>query len=302
MYKFIKMSINATISAFKGLQFVLILMSLLTMIDFILQLMTIKLPEQIQIVFDTMYNFHSNFYKPNWAIIPVDFTLAVVTIEMMILAGLIVYIINFIIEFEKIFDNVYKDGVRRYETKFNQNLEKNVERIEKNNKQFTLYFTMNMEQVVDNFTVIENQKVDIPTKLIEYRTLLRNTLLQNFKMTYSQLESGMLIYFEDFGDCNKIFDKIFEFSAQTKEELKKLKIKFRLNSAVCIANRTTDKETYLPKLKKLISIALPNKIIALADFKNKYETLKEKSYKISELGEYSLNNEAIDVYTLEKAL
>ena len=123
------MSINATISAFKGLQFVLILMSLLTMIDFILQLMTIKLPEQIQIVFDTMYNFQSNFYKPNLAIIPVDFTLAVVTIEMMILAGLIVYIINFIIEFEKIFDNVYKDGVRRYETKFNQNLEKNVERI-----------------------------------------------------------------------------------------------------------------------------------------------------------------------------
>ena len=300
MYKFIKKAFNATITGFKGLQFCLILIALLTMIDFILQLMTIKLPEQIQAFFDTLYQFQSNFYKPHFEIIPVDFTLAVVAIELMIFAGLIVYIINFIIEFEQIYERVHQDGVRRYEARFNKNLEKNVEKIEKNNKQFTLYFTMKMEQVVNNFAIAEEKKVDIPTKMIEYRTLLRNTLLQNFKLPYSQLENGMLIYFENFDDCNKIFDKIYEFSAQTKEELKNFKIKFRLSCAVCIANRTTDKETYLPKLQKLISIALPNKIMALADFKNKYEMLKEKPYKISGLGEYSLNNEAIDVFTLEK--
>lgn len=300
MYKFIKKAFNATITGFKGLQFCLILIALLTMIDFILQLMTIKLPEQIQAFFDTLYQFQSNFYKPHFEIIPVDFTLAVVAIELMIFAGLIVYIINFIIEFEQIYERVHQDGVRRYEARFNKNLEKKVEQIEKNNKQFTLYFTMKMEQVVDNFAIAEEKKVDIPTKMIEYRTLLRNTLLQNFKLTYSQLENGMLIYFKNFDDCNKIFDKIYEFSAQTKEELKNFKIKFRLSCAVCIANRTTDKETYLPKLQKLISIALPNKIMALADFKNKYEMLKEKPYKISGLGEYSLNNEAIDVFTLEK--
>ena len=33
--------------------------------------------------------------------------------------------------------------------------------------------------------------------------------------------------------------------------------------------------------------------------KNKYFTLKEHPYKINGMGEYSLNNETIDVYTLE---
>ena len=126
MYKFIKKAFNATITGFKGLQFCLILIALLTMIDFILQLMTIKLPEQIQAYFDTLYQFQSNFYKPHFEIIPVDFTLAVVAIELMIFAGLIVYIINFIIEFEQIYERVHQDGVRRYEARFNKNLEKNV--------------------------------------------------------------------------------------------------------------------------------------------------------------------------------
>ena len=35
------------------------------------------------------------------------------------------------------------------------------------------------------------------------------------------------------------------------------------------------------------------------DFKNKYETLKDRPYKINGMGEYSINSETIDVYTLE---
>ena len=78
-----------------------------------------------------------------------------------------------------------------------------------------------------------------------------------------------------------------------------IKIKFRLKIAICIAGKNDKQEVFVPKLKKLLNIAVPNKIMALGDFKGKYETLKEKPYKISGMGEYSIDSETIDVYTLE---
>ena len=79
-------------------------------------------------------------------------------------------------------------------------------------------------------------------------------------------------------------------------------LKFTLKIAVCIASKNDAKEKYVPKLQKLLNIAMPNKIMSLGDFKNKYETLKNRLYKINGLGEYGLGTEIIDVYTLEPNL
>ena len=102
LHKLIKLSFNATITYFKAMQFCLMLLAFLTMIDFILSLLKIKLPPFIQIVFDIIYRIQSLIYKPDLSVIPVDFTLIVAAIEMVIMAGIIVYILNFIIEFEQL--------------------------------------------------------------------------------------------------------------------------------------------------------------------------------------------------------
>ena len=130
MYKLIKFAISSAITSLKFSQFCLMLLALLTMVDFVLSLMTIKLPSYIQIVFDYIYAIQNLIYKPDLSIIPVDFTLAVAAIEMLIMAGLFVYVINFIIEFEQVLDKVQKDSNRRFEQKFNKQLEKNAVKIQ----------------------------------------------------------------------------------------------------------------------------------------------------------------------------
>ena len=87
MHKFIKFSFNATINAFKGYQFLLVLTALATMVVFILSSMKIKLPEPVEMVFGAFYKFQSLIYKPDLSIIPVDFTLAIFAIELLIMAA-----------------------------------------------------------------------------------------------------------------------------------------------------------------------------------------------------------------------
>lgn len=298
MYKLVKFAISSVITSLRFTQFCLMLMALLTMIDFILTLMTIELPSYIQIVFDYIYAIQNLIYKPNLSIIPVDFTLVVAAIEMLILAGLMVYVHNFVIEFEQVLDKVQKDSNRRFEQKFNKQLEKNAVKIEALNKQFALLYDVEIEKNYDKYAY-ENKPIDTNIKIVEYRSLFRTTMTQNFKVVSQQLTNGTLLFFENINDCNEVFNKIYEFSKLAQQTLKPLNVKFKLKTAVCIANKNDSKENFVPKLKKLLNIAQPNKIMALGDFKNKYTTLKEQPYKINGIGEYSLNNETIDVYTLE---
>lgn len=298
MHKLIKHSFNASITYFKAMQFCLILLALLTMIDFILSLLSIELPKQIQTVFDIIYSIQSLIYKPDLSIIPVDFTLVIAAIEMMIAAGIIVYILNFIIEFEQAYDRVHADGVKRYEKKFNKQLENNAVKIENKFKSFAMFYDIEIQKVNEQYSFDQNN-VDPETKITEYRMLFRNLMLQNFRATSQQTTDGYLLFFEDISDCNKVFDKLYEFIKNSKETLKQHHLRFNLKASVCVADRSTNKETYLPKLKKLLNIAVAGKIMALGDFKTKYDTLKEKPYKLSGLGEYSLANETIDVYSLE---
>lgn len=298
MYKLIKFAISSTITSLKFSQFCLMLLALLTMIDFILSLMAIKLPSYIQIVFDYIYAIQNLIYKPDLSIIPVDFTLAVAAIEMLIMAGLFVYVINFIIEFEQVLDKVQKDSNRRFEQKFNKQLEKNAIKIENSNKQFAMLYDIEIEKIFEQYA-FESKSVDTDIKVAEYRALFRTEMAQNFKVTSQQLTEGNLLFFENISECNAVFKKLYEFSNQAQETLKPLKVKFRLKVSVCLARKNDVKENFVPKLKKLLNIAVPNKIMILGDFKSKYTTLKEQPYKINGMGEYSLNDETIDVYTLE---
>jgi len=298
LYKLVKYAINATITSLKGVQFCLILLALLTMIDFILSLMSIELPQYIQVVFDTIYAIQSLIYKPNMSIIPVDFTLVIAAIVMLLIAGAIVYILNFIIEFEQIFDKVEKDGNRRFEQKFNKQLQKTAENIEQRNKHFAMIYNIEIEQINSQY-YYNSEQVDTAPKIAEYTTLFKTEMIQNFKVTSQQIPEGILLFFEDINECNAVFDKLYEFQTKTKETLAQLKLKLKVKSAVCIADRNDINNGYIPKLKKLLNIASPNKIMSLADFKNKYQTLKNQKYKINGLGEYGLENEIIEIYTFE---
>ena len=106
MFKLAKKFIDASLSGTKTVQSLLIFVSLVTMVYFVLDLAHVPMPEGVKSVFDAIYNFQSAVYKPELALVPVDFTFLTFAIEMLLIAGLLVYSQSFLIEFEKHLDKV----------------------------------------------------------------------------------------------------------------------------------------------------------------------------------------------------
>mgnify|MGYP007043619145 CR=1 FL=1 len=299
MFKLAKKFVDTSLSSMKATQACLIFISLVTMIYFILNLMNIPMPEPVKNVFDIIYNFQSNVYKPELALIPVDFTFMTFAIEMLLIAGLLVYSQSFLIEFEEHLNKVIKDDNRRYEEKFNKNLAQSAKKIENQNNYFAILFNIKMAQ---NAKMIYDQqkKIDIDVKKQETLNRLRNLIVSTFGVYVETIASGSLAYFTDINLCNKVFDLILDFQNKVRQELMSYNIKIDVVTAVCIAGKHDRKETYVPKLEKLLNLALPNRIMVLNEFKNRYEILKEKTYEFTELGTYALGDNFIDVLSVNK--
>lgn len=299
MFKLAKKFIDASLSGTKTVQSLLIFVSLVTMVYFVLDLAHVPMPEEVKSVFDAIYNFQSAVYKPELALVPVDFTFLTFAIEMLLIAGLLVYSQSFLIEFEQHLDKVIKDGNRRYEEKFNKNLAQNAKKIENQNNYFAILFNIRMALV--NKNIYDTQKkVDIDIKRQETLVRLRNLIVNNFGVFVEQCNSGSLAFFNDINQCNKLFDLILDFQTKIRQELAHENIKIDVISAVCIAGKHDRKETYIPKLEKLLSLSIPNKIMVLNEFRNRYNTLKEQTYEFTELGTYALGEDLIEVLAVNK--
>lgn len=257
------------------------------------------MPSAIKNVFDVIYNFQSNIYKPELALIPVDFTFMTFAIEMLLIAGLLVYSQSFLIEFEEHLNKVIKDDNRRYEEKFNKNLAKISKKIENQNNYFTILF--NIKMVQSNRMIYDQQKkIDIDVKKQEVSNRLRNLIVSTFGVYVETISSGSLVYFTDINQCNKVFDLILDFQNKVRQEFVSYSIKVDIATAVCVAGKHDRKETYVPKLEKLLNLALPDKIMVLNEFKNRYTILKEQTYEFTELGTYALGEDLIDVLSINK--
>lgn len=302
MHKLIKNVFNITITLLKGLQFLLILFALLTMVDFILFLIGIQLPPFIQVVFDNIYNLQSSFYKPDFSVLQVDFTLAVASVVMLIIAGILVYVLNFIIEFEQTYDKVHADGNKRFEKSFNTKLKENIEQLEAGNKQFAIFYNISIEPVGRLPHMSGKQPVNLEVKESEYRAVLKNIMINSFNAACKHTNEGYILFFENIDNSESIITKMYNYVNKAKTLLKNEMLTINFKAAILMAGRTDNPETYLPKMKKLLTLSTNEKTVILSDFKERYEKLSAHSCKITALGEYSFIDDILDVYSLEPNL
>lgn len=299
MFKLAKKFVDVSLSSMKAIQAGLIFISLLTMIYFVLDLIKIPMPDAIKGIFDVIYNFQSAVYKPELALVPVDFTYMTFAIEMLLIAGLLVYSQSFLVEFEQHLDKVTKDNNRRYEEKFNKGLAQKAKKNEAQNNNFAILFNIKLEQT-SKIIYDQQKKIDLPVKKQEILTRLRSLIVSTFGVYVEQIPSGSLAFFNDVNQCNKLFDLVFDFQSKIRTEFQTYNIHADILTAVCIAGKHDRKDTYVPKLEKLLSLAMPNKIMTLNEFKAKYITLKDKPYEFTNLGTYALGEIFIDVLSINK--
>lgn len=299
MHNLIKNLFSIVVNLLRGLQFILAIVALLTMVDFILFLTNVQLPQAIQGVFDNIYNFTSKFYQPDLSTLEVDFTLAIAAIAILIAAGIVVYLVIFINDLEQQYDKFHADQCRKYEQKLNSELKSTIDNMDAQNNQFAIFYSLSVIPNAKIPLMNQNKNINFEAKTSDYRVVLKNTMINSFNAVCKHTTDGYILFFEKFEDCEKVFAKLYEFINKAKELLKKEALTINIRVSAVLAKRTDNTEIYLPKMKKLINISIPEKVMILAEFKEKYDKLPEHNYKITAQGEYSFNDEIIDVYSLE---
>ena len=159
--------------------------------------------------------------------------------------------------------------------------------------------------ILAGFTMVfskENiqKNVDIDIKRQEVFNQLKHLIVNTFGVYIEQSQSGAIAFFNDINQCNKLFDLILNFQDKIRQELAQLNLKIDVISAVCIASKNDKKENYVPKLEKLLNLSIPNRIMVLNEFRNRYITLKEQTYEFTELGTYALGEDLIEVLAINK--
>ena len=290
IFKFLFLSI-------KTLQSAVILSSLLVLIYFCLTLTNLNLPTDVVTLFDSLYKFQSNIIQ-----IPpffnMDFTFTLLAVELLLTAGALIYVLNFIIKIEGMYDNIKKYENKEYEKNFNINLEKKADKIDKNLNKFCLLLKINTELIDNSKSFIkQTNPIDINNLNKKIKNFLESKYIQNFQVSCKHVDNLLLFSFEHIEDCDRVFEIFFTFIKKNKEELKKFKIKFNMISSICLTNNNFQENIDL--LQKLINISQNDRIIMTNEFKLRYDKINTKKFKYVERGEYSFNNEIFTIYTFE---
>ena len=297
MHKIIKSIFRVLFLGVKSLQSIIVFSSLLVLVYFCLTIAKVNLPSDIVNLFDSFYKFQANIVQiPNF--FDMDFTFTLLAAELLLVAAALIYVLKFIIKLEGLYDDVKKYDDKKYEESFNENLEKKLDKIEKNLNKFCLLLKVNTE-IIDNSKSFIRQEspVDLNNLNLKVKNYIESKLLKNFQVTCKHLGDYLFFSFENINDCDRVFENIYLFIKKTKEELKKFKVKFNVTCSVCITDNNYQQNITL--LQHLINIKQADRIIMANEFKLRYDKLNTKKFKYTERGEYSFNNEILSIYTFE---
>ncbi|MGN1125009.1 MAG: hypothetical protein ACI4SM_02365 [Candidatus Gastranaerophilaceae bacterium] len=301
MHKTFKFCIEVLYNAIKTAQLLLFILVALLIADFILNILSIKLPSIIQNVFNLIYEIQCLIYKPNFKGTNIDFTLIITSVEILFFALALNLGQKVLTKLDKLCDKFQLKSDKIYEENFNVELDQNYRKKAVLSKKFVILFNVKMEQAFQNF-IPESKRINIPETCEQYKVMLANYIKQLFNVNVSRSGSDMIAFFDNFDICDDVFEKIQDFGNKVKQDMAQKDIKFKIVSAVELADELTPKSKYLPKLKKLLQCSKANRIIALGTFKSRYQCKKVKKSKIKGIGTYSIDNEIFEVYTIETAV
>lgn len=295
MHKIIKNIFKILFLAVKTLQSAIIFSSLVVLVYFVLTLTNLNLPKEINDFFGTIYNFQNGLFQlPEF--FSINLTLTVFSAELLLIAFSLIYVLNFIVELERIYDKIHHVEKRIYEDDFNDRLIKNLENTEKNTNKFSMLLSVKLELIQHSSTIMVGKNINLVDLTNKLNMFIENKLHQNFNVKCTHIGNNLMFSFENIEDCDRVFEMIFSFIRKTKEELKKIKVKFDLNAGVCITS--DDNQETLLLLQGLANIGQWNKILMYNEFKIRYDKFPEKKFKYTELGEYQYRNDILNAYAI----
>lgn len=300
-YKIGKALFRFVLNSINFLRLLLVFWAFFTLVYWLFQLGGNTFVVQFAPFFEPVKDFIHLFYTRVATIdkVSIDFSFLLAAILMFLIVWALKFVVEYIELAERKYDKIYRYIKNKAEELFNLKLETQYLSMEnKNNKLLVLIKFSAINSAKDSFF---NRDVEVGVEEKEKEILLAFLKGLDISATMQKrfLNEGVLLYFEDFNDVERILvalkSNIMNLQRVYAEQ------KWVINSLISVEAYAENKDIEA-KLKNLImlnSLNQPNQMLCSGAFKQRYSLIHNPKLIIEDQGFYKLAKGGEEVYSIK---
>lgn len=301
-YKLGKELFRLFINFLQGIRLVLVFLSFAVILFWLMQLGGATYLAPVTPFFDSIKDFTHLFYSRIVVIdgINVDFSFLVAAILMLSIMVILKFVVEYVEILEKKYDSIYKYFKKKTEELFNADLKQQYLLSEHKNNKLLILVSFDVKNLNKDSFFHKDVNVGLEEKQKEILLAFSESLEKEFDYQKKFLNDGLLMYFNNFNNSDKIIFSI-------EETVRNLKIKYiaerwQLEFIAGIEVYASDREviTRIKNLIMLIRLKLYGKILCLGSFKQRYLLQKRPKYTVEGNGIYTINDKEEEVFCIRK--
>lgn len=291
------------INALQLLRVVLVFVSFATVLYWVFQLAGATFITPFAPFFEGIRNFIHLFYNRTVQSgeQAVDFAFLIAAFLFLGIVWGLKFAIEEVENAEEKYDEIYKIVKKKTEEQFNLKLEKEYTTKEKKNNKVLVLIKFHAENLLKDSYYDQDINVGVDEKQKELLIIFCKHLEQKLQFQKRFLNDGLLMYFDNFKDINKILFYVEEEQKVIKQICRE--DKWYSTATVSVETYAEDSEV-LAKIKNLvilIRLNLQNMIICLGTFRQRYSLSDNQKYFIEAEGLYTIENSAQEeVYRIRR--
>lgn len=252
-------------------------------------------------LFEPVKDFIHLFYTRVATIdkVSIDFSFLLAAILMFLIVWALKFVVEYIEFAERKYDNIYRYVKNKAEDLFNLNLETQYLSMENKNNRLLVLIKFNANNAAKDSFFNRDVEVGVEEKEKEILLAFLKSLDISPTMQKRFLNEGVLLYFEDFNDVERILavlkSNIMNLQRVYAEQ------KWIINSLISVEAYAENKdiETKLKNLIMLNSLNQPNQMLCSGAFKQRYSLVHNPKLIIEDQGFYKMAKGGEEVYAIK---
>lgn len=300
-YKLGKKLFEFFVNLLHFVQVTLIFLSFFTILYWLLQLGGVTFIQPFAPFFEMIKNITHLFYSRTVKIdeVTIDFSFLIATFIFLLIVWGLKFVIEYVDFFEKKYDSIHKYLKNRREELFNFNLHRQNFTDEYKYNNFLIFIKFSAINLSKDSFFSRDINIGVEQKQEEILKDFSYTIEEMFKCQKKDLKGGILLYFNGFNNVDRVLYVFKDIMSTLKHKYNSQKWQVNYFSVVEIYAKSEEITPKIEKLTKLSELALKDKIVCLAAFKQRYSLSESPKHYMEGRGIYRLGDTEEEIFCIE---
>lgn len=249
-----------------------------------------------------VYLIQSHFYDFSLNPSGTDFTFLVASLNSLILAMIVKYLLDYLKKVEKSYDFVSFKMKQNSENSFNKRLEREYINKEKKIKKFIFFIQIEIDKIFTNKLGLASKSENIEDMLFLIKKEFSSKILSEFNVSSIKANEKLVFLFNNFDEADELFKYVYKFFSDKKTELYTKKINLNYIASVDVLGENQNVDKVLNLLQQINDIMSKNKILCLNTFKHRYQIQSKQLFTFNCYGSVEFDvdrDESMDVFFIK---